>query len=421
MRVSRFAFRVCWVCAAGLWLANSLAQGPTVTVSNVRAGQREGTKLVDILYDLALSNSTYPTVDVSIRISSDAGQTWDVPTRFTSGSGFGRDVTPGTDKEIVWNAAVWYRRWSDQMRVEVRATVGPRGGDPSATHWESISAQWHDQPQLRSTGRLLVNHYPNGVKTVTDLYTGLMWVHDATMHGLANWADARGLCANLDYAGHTDWFLPTKEQLASIHPMRGNFAWDDGYVTFWSSTLQDGDHAMAVKIADRVDVSAHKSNLNWVWPCRVAGPPKGADPGADRWELLGDDNSRLVLNHYINGNSIIVDQSTGRMWLRDAGHLGEMGFFEAQDAVENLHYGQDKRSYMSYDDWKLPTGGWDNRWPTEEFLEFFLNASLDREYWTSRISNSATSAFCGKMDGYEGIRGVDTQLWVWPYRDVDWW
>lgn len=56
--------------------------------------------------------------------------------------------------------------------------------------------------------------------TVTDSKTGLIWIKD---HDKVNgfekcmtWDEAIEACKNLDYAGHKDWRLPTREELESI-------------------------------------------------------------------------------------------------------------------------------------------------------------------------------------------------------------
>ncbi|NLF60595.1 MAG: formylglycine-generating enzyme family protein [Lentisphaerae bacterium] len=108
-------------CLAFGWLFSwSAWAAPEIT--NIVCVQREGTKLVDITYDLADLASAYLTV--SIRISKDAGATWDVPCTSVSGNGIGAEVTPGTGKSIVWNAGIdWNRQWSDQVQVEITATT----------------------------------------------------------------------------------------------------------------------------------------------------------------------------------------------------------------------------------------------------------------------------------------------------------
>ena len=105
----------------GLLLALSVQAAPLV--SNIMGAQRAGTKLVDITYDLTDTENTELTV--SIRISKDAGSTWDVPCTNVSGNGIDFPVTPGTGKAIVWDAgADWNGQWSNQMQVEITAIAG---------------------------------------------------------------------------------------------------------------------------------------------------------------------------------------------------------------------------------------------------------------------------------------------------------
>ena len=111
----------CLVFGFGLLLALSVQALPLV--SNVVGAQRAGTKLVDITYDL--TDAENATLSVTIRISQDAGATWDVPCTSLSGNGIGPEVTPGKGKSILWDAgADWDGQWSDQMLVEVTATIG---------------------------------------------------------------------------------------------------------------------------------------------------------------------------------------------------------------------------------------------------------------------------------------------------------
>jgi hypothetical protein len=44
---------------------------------------------------------------------------------------------------------------------------------------------------------------------VQDWRTGLMWMQDASGGGLRTWEDAKQWAADLDYAGHSDWRLPS--------------------------------------------------------------------------------------------------------------------------------------------------------------------------------------------------------------------
>ncbi len=110
--------------AVGLLLAAPSSHAVTMppVVGNLVASQREGTKLVDITYDLEVPDAA--TATVTLRISSDGGDTWTVPTTSATGD-VGAGVEPGTGKAIVWNAGIdWPGRYSEQMRFRVVADDG---------------------------------------------------------------------------------------------------------------------------------------------------------------------------------------------------------------------------------------------------------------------------------------------------------
>ena len=90
------------------------------TIAGVRAGQRPGTQLVDITYDLADADS--PTLTVSIAVSTNGGASYTLPaTSFTGALGAG--VTPGFNKRITWNAGVdWPNQFSANVRFRVTAS-----------------------------------------------------------------------------------------------------------------------------------------------------------------------------------------------------------------------------------------------------------------------------------------------------------
>jgi formylglycine-generating enzyme required for sulfatase activity len=118
-RLSRFvkAGSICLAIMCAGWLTASAAQ---LLVSNVRASQRAGTKLVDIYYDLADSDST--TLAVSVSVSTDGGASYTLPATSFSGSGWGSTVTPGSNKQITWNAgADWSGHYSANVRFRVTA------------------------------------------------------------------------------------------------------------------------------------------------------------------------------------------------------------------------------------------------------------------------------------------------------------
>jgi sulfatase modifying factor 1 len=86
-------------------------------VSNVRSVQRPGTRLVDITYDVADSDS--PTVGVAVEVSADSGVTYTVLAEsFTGDVGYG--IKPGTGKHVLWDAkADWPNKYSSKVRFRV--------------------------------------------------------------------------------------------------------------------------------------------------------------------------------------------------------------------------------------------------------------------------------------------------------------
>ena len=88
-------------------------------VSSVKAAQRQGTKLVDIHYDVADAdgNALLITVDVS----DDGGATYEVPAESFSGDVHG-GIPPGVGKLIVWDVGTdWDGNFSANMRFRVTA------------------------------------------------------------------------------------------------------------------------------------------------------------------------------------------------------------------------------------------------------------------------------------------------------------
>jgi formylglycine-generating enzyme required for sulfatase activity len=99
-----------------LLLLPSLLSAAAPVVSNVRAAQRAGTKLVDVTYDLSDSDSA--TVYVSIQLY--AGGT-PLPAFSLSGD-VGSGVTPGFNKKITWNAGQdWNRQYTTSGSARIIA------------------------------------------------------------------------------------------------------------------------------------------------------------------------------------------------------------------------------------------------------------------------------------------------------------
>ena len=82
----------------------------------------------------------------------------------------------------------------------------------------------------------------NSNGTVTDNGTGLMW-QQATAPSTYTWQQALAYCESLDFAGHTDWRLPTAKELESLTDKSQNspsinitYFPDTVALYYWSST-----------------------------------------------------------------------------------------------------------------------------------------------------------------------------------------
>ncbi len=107
------------IFVAFVLLADSLTAAPPV-VTNIRASQRSGTQLVDILYNL----SAVGPCSITVAVSANGGTNYNVPV-FTLAGAVGAGVSPGNDRAIVWNAGLdWPGQFTDKCRVRVTADDG---------------------------------------------------------------------------------------------------------------------------------------------------------------------------------------------------------------------------------------------------------------------------------------------------------
>ena len=86
-----------WFMVTSVWQV--LAVDPVV--SRVQAKQREGSRMVDITYDVVDPDN--PTLTVYLKVSADGGTTWKGPVELVSGD-VGRGIVPGSGKRLVWDA-----------------------------------------------------------------------------------------------------------------------------------------------------------------------------------------------------------------------------------------------------------------------------------------------------------------------------
>ncbi|MEK0447018.1 MAG: hypothetical protein RLZZ399_2339, partial [Verrucomicrobiota bacterium] len=109
--------------AASAGASSSSGTVDTRGAMNVTFSQRtDGSKLVDIRYDLFGGTSS-----VAVAVSYDGGATYNAVASVTGAVGAG--VTPGTGKQIVWNAGVDFAsNGSSNVKVRVTALLDGAGG-----------------------------------------------------------------------------------------------------------------------------------------------------------------------------------------------------------------------------------------------------------------------------------------------------
>ena len=159
---------------AALALLAAAAAQASVTVTNVTAAQRPGTKLVDIAYDVASTATN--RVAVSLVVSNGAAT---VNATTLSGD-FGSSVATGTGKAIVWNAGA---DWNGNVAAGVAFFV--RADDRAAV------------PPVVPEGMVLVQggsltNIGNGAITVASFCIGKYEVTWAEWQTVSTWAAASG-------------------------------------------------------------------------------------------------------------------------------------------------------------------------------------------------------------------------------------
>lgn len=107
------------ICAVATFGMLAAAANTPPVITNVRASQRTGTKLVDIYYNV--SDADGDLLKVRVEISDNDGARYSVPA-FTLTGDIGEGISPGTNKHIVWDAGTdWDGEYTDKMRVKVFA------------------------------------------------------------------------------------------------------------------------------------------------------------------------------------------------------------------------------------------------------------------------------------------------------------
>jgi len=114
-----------------------------------------------------------------------------------------------------------------------------------------------------------------------DPQTGLVWPVNGNIAGRKmTWEQAKSWANSLNYAGYTDWRLPTKEELSALTKKGGKNPSDlfnaNGFSCvqsggYWTSTIYNDldDFVFIIHLSDGYVGQCNNDSFNYVWPvCR---------------------------------------------------------------------------------------------------------------------------------------------------------
>lgn len=247
----------CIVLLAGMAAAE-------VSVTDLVASPRPGTKLVDIIYGVISTETNAVTVSLLVSCNAEAV----AATRVIGDIGAG--VATGPGKQIVWDAGADWNGQVGTVTFTVTANDGTsqtEAAAPVARTGQAISYREGDDGDRKTGAAWPVPRFTDsGDGTVTDLLTGLEWVKEPhslpSNAGVGLWSGTVDFCYNLNFAGHSDWRLPNVKELESLL-QNGTallFAWLNGEATPFSGIV-GGFYWSATSCADNTG-SAWRFNMD---------------------------------------------------------------------------------------------------------------------------------------------------------------
>jgi len=202
----------------------------------------------------------------------------------------------------------------------------------------------------------------NGDGTVTDLNTGLMWWADSGSK--MSFADAIASTSSVNFAGYTDWRIPTIKELYSLMDFTGldvsgltdvnspmPFINDDVFVFQYGDTTA-GERAIDAQwISSNVYVDTVMNNQECFFGVNFADGRIKCYPTASRGNgyfvyYVRGGTDYGVNNFVDNGNGVVTDNATGLTWMQNDNGAGVL-WGDALNYCENL-------SLAGADDWRLP-------------------------------------------------------------------
>lgn len=439
-------------------IAGAFAQA-AVNVSNLNIAQREGSRLVEMVYDV--SSDVTNRVSVGVTVSNGT-----VAVNATAFSGdFGPGVETGTSRQIVWDMGM---DWAGQASPDLLFTLSADDGEthsasypcpPAKTGQTQIYRAGDDGELQKGVSWPSPRFIDRGNGTVSDTLTGLMWLKNANPCGEKNWRGAVDYCVGFSYGGHSDWRLPSTLELASLlsfsesrpalprgHPFSRVKKDQYGYCgNYWTGTTWPiaSDMAWRTGLTDGDCNTYMISEQGYVWPVRTettSAPAPVRKTGQTTVYRTGDDGDlqpgvAWPIERFVDHNDgTVTDLLTGLMWLKDGGSSSLLNWADAVDYCENL-------TTNGYSDWHLPNineigslihygkGSWGSgNWGHYPYL--WLNSSQtpfsgvqNASYWSSttwRYSSYTPYAWQAFMGGGGiGKNNKTTRYgYAWPVRSI---
>lgn len=308
------------------WLYVMLLAVPTAYagsgVANVKARQIEGTKYVEITYDLG-STST-----VTLAVSSNAGASYTVPATSLTGH-IGANVLPGKKRLIVWNAgADWNGQYSDQMRFQITTddALAPTGtymvvdlsGGPDASSYpvSYLSAVpaggWSDEYR---TAKLVLRRIPAGTFTMGSPTNALGRDSDETQHRVTltkdfyigvfevtqkQWERVMGTWPS--WFTNASYRETRPVERVSYYDIRENPANIDDPAVDWPNNSAVTTNSFMGKLRAKTGLATFDlpTESQWEYACR-AGTTNALNSGYDLSSISNDARMAEVGRYYYNG------------------------------------------------------------------------------------------------------------------------
>jgi len=302
----------------------------------------------------------------------------------------------------------------------------------------------------------------NGDGTVTDLFTGLMWVQDAGCIEEGQWQEALATvkrfnenpvsfnCLGLT-ADYSDWAMPNRHELrslidhqADLPALPENAPFVKVEPMYWSSTTAASHPSRAYDVHVGAGDLGTSSKLarRGVWPVR----PAAGRPERDRVLLEPPDSQAYSLLRPMGGfkkiafppqrftdqgDGTLIDNITGLMWLKDADCFAPEKWDQAAVVVNWLNTVPERLTrkcteYSArYDDWQLPDLDILSELAEatkQEPAMWLNNQGVDqlaaRDYWT-KTENPVNLYYSWAVNLRQGTARNYPKSFVlhfWPYR-----